>query len=106
MDHNKQWKILKEMGIPDDLTCLVQNLYAGQKATVRTGHVTSNCFKSWKGLCQGCVLSPCLFNLYAKYIMQNARVDVAQLKSRLPGKISITSHMQMTPPLRQKVKRN
>ena len=86
VDHNKQWKILKDMGIPDHLTCLMQNLYAGQKATVRTGHMTSNCFKSWKGLCQGCILSFCFFNLYAEYIMQNARVDEAQDEIKIARK--------------------
>ena len=72
------WKILKEMGIPDHLTCLLRNLYAGQKATVRTGHGTADWFQIGKGVCQGCILSPCLFNLYAEYIMQNARLDEAQ----------------------------
>ena len=72
------WKILKEMGIPDHLTCLLRNLYAGQEATVRTGHGTINWFQIRRGVCQGCILSPCLFNLYAKYIMQNARLDEAQ----------------------------
>ena len=69
MDHNKLWKILKEMRIPDHLTCLLRNLYAGQEATVRTRHGTMNCFKIGKGVHQGCILSPCLFNLYAEYIM-------------------------------------
>ena len=70
VDHNKLWKILKEMGIPDHLTCLLRNLYAGQKATVRTGHGTMDLFQIGKGVHQGCILSPCLFNLYAEYIMQ------------------------------------
>ena len=100
------WKILQEMGIPDHLTCLLRNVYAGQEATVRTGHGTTDWFQVRKGLCQGYILSPCLFNLYAEYIMRNARLDEAQLESRLPGEISITSDMQMTPPLWQKVKRN
>ena len=69
MDHNKLWKILEEMGIPDHLTCLLKNLYAGQEATVRTGYGTTDWFQIWKGGCQGCILSPCLFNLYAEYIM-------------------------------------
>ena len=69
VDHNKLWKILQEMGIPDHLTCLLKNLYAGQEATVRTGHGTTDWFQIGKGVCQGCILSPCLFNLYAKYIM-------------------------------------
>jgi len=75
MDHNKLWKILKEMGIPDHLTCLLRNLSAGQEATVRTGHGTTGWFQIGKGVCQGCILSPCLFNLYAEYIMRNARLD-------------------------------
>ena len=78
MDHNKLWKILKEMGIPDHLTCLLKNLYAGQEATVRTGHGTTDWFQVGKGVCQGYILSPCLFNLYAEYIMQNAGLDEAQ----------------------------
>ena len=72
------WKILKEMGIPDHLTCLLRNLYAGQEATVRTGHGTTDWFQIGKGICQGCILSPCLFNLYAEYIMRNAGLDEAQ----------------------------
>ena len=99
-------KILKEMGIPDHLMCLLRNLYAGQEATVRTGHGTTDWFQIGKGVCQGCILSPCLFNLYAEYIMWNAGLDEAQLESRLLGEISITSDMQMTPPLWQKVKKN
>ena len=99
MDHNKLWNILKEMGIPDHLTCLLRNLYAGQEATVRTGHETTDWFQIGKGVRQGCILSLCLFNLYAEYIMRNTG-----LESRLPGEISITSYMQMTPPLWQKVK--
>ena len=71
------WKILKEMGIPEHLTCLLKNLYAGQEATVRTGHGTTDWFQIRKGLCQGCILSPCLFNLYVAYIMRNARLDEA-----------------------------
>ena len=78
MDHNKLWKVLKEMGIPAHLTCLLRNLYAGQEATVRTGHGTTDWFQIRKGLHQGSILSPCLFNLYAEYIMQNARLDEAQ----------------------------
>ena len=78
MDHNKLWKILKEMGIPDHLTCLLRNLYAGQEATVRTRHGTTDCFQIGKGVCQGCTLSPCLFNLYAEYIMRNAGLEEAQ----------------------------
>ena len=78
MDHNKLWKILKEMGIPDHLTCLMRNLYAGQEATVRTGHGTTDWFQIGKGVHQGCILSPCLFILYAEYIMRNAGLEEAQ----------------------------
>ena len=78
MDHNKLWKILKEMGIPDHLTCLLRNLYAGQEAIVRTGHGTTDWFQIGKGVHQGCILSPCLFNLYAEYIMRNAWLDEAR----------------------------
>ena len=78
MDNNKLWKILQEMGIPAHLICLLRNLYAGQEATVRTGHGTTDCFQIGKGEHQGCILSPCLFNLYAEYIIQNARLDEAQ----------------------------
>ena len=78
VDHNKLWKILKEMEIPDHLPCLLRNLYAGQEATVRTGHGTTDCFQIGKGVGQGCILSPCLFNFYAEYIMRNARLDDAQ----------------------------
>ena len=77
VDHNKLWKILKEMGIPDHLTCLLRNLYAGQEATVRTGHGTTDWFQTGKGARQGCILSPCLFNLYAEYIMRNTGLDEA-----------------------------
>ena len=99
LDHNKLWKILKEMGLPDHLTCLLRNLYAGQEATVRTGHGTTDWFRIGKGVFQGCILSPCLFNLYAEYIMRNAGLDEARVESRLPGDISITSDMEMAPPL-------
>ena len=78
VDNNKLWKILKEMGIPDHLTCLLRNPYADQDATVGSGHGTMDWFKIGKGVCQGCILSPCLFNLHAEYIMQNARLDEAQ----------------------------
>ena len=97
MDHNKLCKILKEMRIPDHLTCLLRNLYAGQEATVRTGHGT-DWFQIGKGVRQGCILSPCLFNFYAEYIIRNAGLDEHKLESRLPGEISITSDMQMTQP--------
>ena len=79
VNHNKLWKILKEMGMPDHLTCLLRNLYGGQEATVRTGYGTTDWFQIGKGVCQGCILSPCLFNLYAKYIMRNAGLDEAQV---------------------------
>ena len=78
MDQNKLWKILQEMGTPDHLTCLLRNLCAGQEATVRTGHGTTDWLQIGKGVHQGCILSPCLFNLYAEYIMRNARLDEAQ----------------------------
>ena len=78
MDHNKLWEILKDMGIPDHLTCLLRNLYAGQEATVRTRHGATDWFQIGKGVHQGYILSPCLFNLYAKYIMRNTRLDEAQ----------------------------
>ena len=79
VDHSKLWKILQEMGMPDHLTCLLRNLYAGQEATVKTGHRTSDWFQIGKGVHQGCILSPSLFNLYAEYIMQNAGLDEAQV---------------------------
>ena len=105
VDHNKMWKILQEMGTSDPLTCLLRNLYTGQEATVRTGHGTTHWFQIGKGVHQGCILSPCLFNLYAKYIMRMLGWVKYKLESRLPEEISITSDMQMTPPLWQKVKR-
>ena len=86
VDHNKLWKILKEMGIPDHFTCLLKNLYAGQEATVRTGHGTTDWFQIAKGVHQGCILSPCLCNLYAEYIMRNARLDEAQAGIKIAGK--------------------
>ena len=85
MDHNKLWKILKEMGIPDHLTCLLRNLYVGQKATVRIGHGT-DWFKTVNGVCQGCILSPFLFNLYAEYIMRNVGLDEAQVGIKIAGR--------------------
>ena len=103
-DHNKLWKILQEKEIPDHLTCLLRSLYAGQEATVRTRHGTMDWFQIGKGVHLGYILSPCLFNLYAEYIMQNAGLDEAQ--AGLQGEISITSDMQMTPPLWQKIKRS
>ena len=92
------------MGIPDHLTCLLGNLHASQEATVRIGHGTTDWFQIRKGVHQSCILSPCLFNLHAEHIMQNAGLEEAQLESRLPGEISLTSDMQMTPPLWQKAK--
>ena len=86
VDDNKLWKILKEIGIPDHLTCLLRNLYAGQEATVRTGHGTRDWFQIGKGVCQGCILSPCLFNLYAEYIMRNAGLDEAQAGIKIAGR--------------------
>ena len=106
VDHNKLWKILREMGIPDHLTCLLRNLCAGQEATVRTGHGTTDWFQIGKGVSQGCILSPCLFNFYAEYIIGNAGLEETQAESRLPGEISITADMQLIPPSWQKVKRN
>ena len=94
------------MGIPDQLICLFRNLYAGQEATVRTGHGTTDWFQIGKGVHQGCVLSPCLFNLHAEYIMRNAGLEEAQAGIKIAGRNIITSDMQMTPPLWQKVKRN
>ena len=86
MDHNKLWKILKEMGIPDHLTCLLRNFYADQEATVRTGHGTTGWLQIGKGLRQGCILSLCSFNLYAEYIMQNAGLDEAQAGINVAGR--------------------
>ena len=86
VDHNKLWKILQEMGIPDHLTHLLRNLYAGQEATVRTRHGTTDWFQTRKGVRQGCILSPCLLNLYAQCIMQNARLDEAQAGIKIAGR--------------------
>ena len=106
VDHDKLWKILKEMGIPDHLTRLLRNLYAGQEATVRTGHGTTDWFQIGKGVCQGCILSPCLFDLYAECIRRNAGLEEAQAGIKIAGGNIKTSDMQMAPPLWQKVKRN
>ena len=106
VDHNKLRKILKEMGIPDHLTCFLRNLYAGQETTVRTGQGTTDWFQIGKGVRQGCILSTCLFNLYAEYIMRNTGLDEAQAGIKIAGRISITSDMQMTKPLWQKAKKN
>ena len=86
VDHHKLWKILKEMGIPERLTCLLRNLYAGQEVTVRTGYGTTDCFQVGKGVRQGCILSPCLFNLQAEYIMRNAGLDEAQAGIKITGR--------------------
>ena len=102
----KLWKILQVLGMPDHLTCLMINLYAGQEATVRTRLGTTDWFQIGKGVHQGCILSPCLFNLYSEYIMRNAGLDEAQLESTLLGEVSIMSDIQMIPPLWQKLKRN
>ena len=102
VDHNKLWKILKQMGMPDRLTWLLRNLYAGQDATARNGHGTTDWFQIGKGECQGCILSPCLSNFHAEYIMGNAGLD----ESRLPVEISITKYMQMTPSFWQKATSN
>ena len=96
VNHNKLWKVLQEMGIPDCLTCLLRNLYAGQEATVRIRHGTMDWFQIGKGVHQGYILSYCLFYFYAEYIIHNAGLEEAQLESRLLGEISITSDMQMT----------
>ena len=107
VDHNKLWKVLKDMGIWNNLTCLLRNLYAGQEATFRTGHETTDWFQIGKGVHQGCILSPCLFNLYSEYIIGNAGLDEAQAGIKiLPGEISVTSEMKMTPLLFQKTKGN
>ena len=86
VDHNKLWKIPKEMGIPDHLTCLLRNLYAGQEATISTGHETTDWIQTGKGVCQGCILSPCWFNFYAEYIMWNTRLNEAQAGIKIAGR--------------------
>ena len=105
MDHNTLWKILKETGTPEHPICLLRNLYAGQEATVRTGHG-----KDWvqigKGIHQGCIWPPCLFNLYAEYIVTNTGLDEAQAGIKISRSILENSDMQMTPPLWQKAKKN
>ena len=105
VDHNELWKILQDMGIPDHLPCLLRNLYAGQEAMVRTGHGTTDWFQIRKGVHQGSILSPCLFNLYAEFIMLNASLDKAQAGIKIARR-NINNLMQMTLPLWQKVKRN
>ena len=114
VDHNKLWKILQQMGIPDHLTCLLRNLYAGQEATVRTRHGTMDSFQIGKGVPQGCILSPCLFNFYAEVkcrVHQSTSCEMLgwmkhKLESRLLEQISVTSDIQMTTPLWEKVKKN
>ena len=86
VDHNKLWKILKEMGIPDHLTCLLRNMYAGQEATVGTGHGITDWLQTGKGVCQGCILSPYLFNFYAEYIMRNAGLEETQAGIKIAGR--------------------
>ena len=100
------WKTLKEKGIPDHLTCLLRNLYAGEEATVRTRNGTTDWFQSGKGVRQGCILSPCFFNLYAEYNMRNAGLEETQAGIRIAGRNIKTSDMQMIPPLWQKVKKS
>ena len=105
MDHNELWRILKEMGIPDHFTCLLRNLYAGQEATVRTGHGTTDWIRIRKGVHQGCVLSPCLFNFYAEYIMRNSGLDEAKAGIKIARKNIKSLDKQMTPYLWQKAKK-
>ena len=102
--HTKLWKILQEMEIPDHLICLLRNLYAGQEATVRIGHGTTDWFQIWKGVCQGCISSSCLFNLYSEYIMRNAGLEEAQAGIKIARYADDTT--LMTPPFTLMVKRN
>jgi len=106
VDHNRLWMILQDMGIPDPLNCLLRNLYAGQEATVRTGHGTMDWFKIGKEVRQGCVLSPCLFNLYAEYIIYNAGLDEAQAGIKISGRNINNLRYADETILRQKAKRN
>ena len=106
VDHNKLWKILKEMGIPDHLTCLLRNLYAGQESIVRTRHGTTDWFQIGKGVHQGCILSPCLFNLYAEYIMRNAGLEEAQAGIKIARRNINNLRYADDTTLWQKVKRN
>ena len=106
VDHNKFWKILKEMGILDHLTCLLRNLYADEEARIRTGHGTMDWFQIGKGVLQGCILSPCLFNLYAVYIMRNAGLDEAQAGIKIAGRNINNLRNAAIPPLWQKLKQN
>ena len=106
VDHNKLWKILKEMGMPDHLTCLLRNLYTGQDATVRTGHGTTDWFQIRKGVCQSCILSPCLLNLYVEYIMRNAGLEEAQVGIKISRRnINNLRYVDDTT-LKQKAKKN
>ena len=104
VDHNKQWRILKEMGIPDHLNCLLRNLYAGQEATVRTRHGTMDWFQIEKRVHQGCILSPCLFNFYAEYIMWNVRLNEVQAENKIARSNINNLRYQKTPPSWQKAK--
>ena len=107
MDDNKLWKILKEVGIPDYLTCLLINLHAGQQATVRTGHGTTDWFQIGKGVRQGCILSPCLFNFYAEYIMRNAVLEETQAGIKIVGRnINNLRYADDTTLMGQKAKKN
>ena len=106
VDHNKLWTILQEMGIPDQLTCLLRNLYAGQEATVRTGLGTTDWFQIGKGVHRGCILSPCLFNLHAVYIMRNAGLEGTQAGIKIAGRNINNLRYADEPPLWQKVKRS
>ena len=106
VDHNKLWKILKKLGTPDHLTCLLRNLYAGQEATVRTGHGKTDWFQIGKGVCQGCILSRCLFNLHAEYILRNAGLDEAQAVNKIVGRNSNNLRYADDTTLWQKVKGN
>ena len=106
VDHHKLWKILKEMGLPDHLTCLLRNLYAGQEATIRTGHGTTDWFQIGEGIRQDCILSPCLFDLYAEYIMRNTRLDETQAGIKIARRNINNQDMLMTAPLWQKAKKN
>ena len=106
MDHDKLWEILKEMRIPDHLTCLLRNLYAGQEATVRTGHGTTDCFQIGKWVRHSCILSPCLFNFYAEYIMRNTGLEEAQAGSKIAGTNINNLRYVDDATLWQKVKKN
>ena len=104
MDQNKLWQILQEMGIPDHFSCFLRNLYIGQEATVRTRHGTMDLFQIGKGVRQGCILSPCLLNLYAEYIMQNVRLDEAQAGIKSARKNTITSDIKIYYPIGRKLR--